>query len=247
MVKNPYEVLGLSQGASQEEIKKAYRKKTKEYHPDLHPNDPVATQKMAEVNEAYDMLMNPEKYAKYQQQTQSNPGYGQGSYSPGQGQASGGYQGPGRCSSDFSGFDFGDIFGFGFGEESKIPDPQVQTGDSPEIQQAINAIRSQQYQSAINILNRVVSYGRNGRWYYLSALANNGAGNTVMALEQIQKAVQLEPDNNDYRRVLQRFHQTSQTYQQQSRRYTMDPSSMGKCCMGMCLANLLCRFCIYGC
>lgn len=63
MVDNPYKVLGLSEGASEEEIKKAYRQKAKECHPDLHPNDPHAQEKMNEVNEAYDMLTNPEKYA----------------------------------------------------------------------------------------------------------------------------------------------------------------------------------------
>ena len=63
MIDDPYKVLGISQGASEDEIKKAYRKKAKEFHPDLHPNDPNAEKKMNEVNEAYDMLMNPEKYA----------------------------------------------------------------------------------------------------------------------------------------------------------------------------------------
>ena len=43
MIDDPYKVLGLSPGASQEEIKRAYRQKVKEYHPDLHPNDPSAT------------------------------------------------------------------------------------------------------------------------------------------------------------------------------------------------------------
>ena len=61
MIDDPYKVLGISQGASEDEIKKAYRKKAKEFHPDLHPNDPNADKKMNEVNEAYDMLMNPEK------------------------------------------------------------------------------------------------------------------------------------------------------------------------------------------
>lgn len=57
---DPYKVLGVSPGASQDEIKKAYRKKAKEYHPDLHPDDPEAARKMNEINEAYDMLQNPE-------------------------------------------------------------------------------------------------------------------------------------------------------------------------------------------
>ena len=64
-MKDPYEVLGISSGASSDEIKSAYRKKAKEYHPDLHPDDPSAAEKMNEVNEAYDILSDPEKLAAY--------------------------------------------------------------------------------------------------------------------------------------------------------------------------------------
>lgn len=60
MEKDPYEVLGISPGATKEEIKKAYRKKAKQYHPDLHPGDEQAAEKMNEINIAYDRLSNPE-------------------------------------------------------------------------------------------------------------------------------------------------------------------------------------------
>ena len=59
MVDDPYRVLGVSRDATREEIKKAYRQKAKLYHPDLHPDDPKAAEKMNEINEAYDMLNNP--------------------------------------------------------------------------------------------------------------------------------------------------------------------------------------------
>lgn len=58
MIQNPYEVLGLSYGATEEEVTKAYRKLVKKYHPDLHPGDENAAKKMREINEAYDQIKN---------------------------------------------------------------------------------------------------------------------------------------------------------------------------------------------
>lgn len=55
-VTNPYRILGVSENASEEEIKKAYRELVKKYHPDLHPGDSTAAAKMSEINAAYDML-----------------------------------------------------------------------------------------------------------------------------------------------------------------------------------------------
>ena len=68
MVRSPYEVLGISENATADEIKTAYRKKAKECHPDLHPDDPDAQEKMNEVNAAYDMLSNPDKYQTWKAQ-----------------------------------------------------------------------------------------------------------------------------------------------------------------------------------
>jgi len=69
MVSDPYKVLGVSPNASDEEIKTAYRKLAKKYHPDLNPGDAEAAKKMNEINAAYDQIKNPQP----QQQTYSNP------------------------------------------------------------------------------------------------------------------------------------------------------------------------------
>lgn len=75
MARDPYEVLGIAHGASEDEIKTAYRRLAKKYHPDLNPGDPTAAQKMNEVNQAYDQLKNPQAY-----QQQASPSYGGQSY-----------------------------------------------------------------------------------------------------------------------------------------------------------------------
>ena len=71
MTRDPYEVLGVSHGASEDEIKQAYRRLAKQYHPDLHPGDAACAKKMNEINEAYDLLKNPQAYQAYRQQQQS--------------------------------------------------------------------------------------------------------------------------------------------------------------------------------
>ena len=102
-----YEVLEIQKGASDEEIKKAYRKLAKKYHPDLNPGDKTAEEKMKEVNAAYEVLSDKEKRSRYDQFGWAgiDPNYGAGGAS-----GFGGFGG-------FGGVDLGDIFGsmFGFG------------------------------------------------------------------------------------------------------------------------------------
>jgi DnaJ-class molecular chaperone len=71
MERDPYQVLGVQRGASEDDIKQAYRRLAKQYHPDLHPGDQNAARKMNEINEAYDALKSPQAYTAYQQQQQA--------------------------------------------------------------------------------------------------------------------------------------------------------------------------------
>ncbi len=82
MMTDPYKVLGVNPGASEEEIKKAYRTLAKKYHPDLHPNDEAASAKMNEINAAYDILSKPHSadYKRRQQQAYGQSAYGQSAY-----------------------------------------------------------------------------------------------------------------------------------------------------------------------
>lgn len=106
-----YEVLGVQKGASDDEIKKAYRKTAKKYHPDLHPDDKEAEEKFKECNEAYEVLSDPQKKARYDQFGFAgvNPNYGAG-----QGGAGGyGFDGDIDLGDIFSSFFGGGFGGFG--------------------------------------------------------------------------------------------------------------------------------------
>lgn len=212
MISDPYKVLGASPDASDEEIKQAYRKLAKKYHPDLNPGDEAAAKKMQQINAAYDQIKNPEKYQ------QQSSGYG-----------------------SYGGYSQYDPFG-GFGGYQQRSYAETDSGDSYQ-KAAYNYIRFGRYQEALNALGN--SAQRDARWYYLSALAHDGLGNQVTALEHIRRAVSMEPDNPEYLRALDEIEGGGAAYRQQAggfRGFQMhaDP------CTSMCFCYLAQLFCCRG-
>lgn len=121
MAQDLYAVLGVTKTASEDEIKKAYRKMAKQYHPDLHPGDKAAEAKFKEINEAYEVLSDPNKKANYDQFGTVDPMGGGAGYSGFSG-FSGGFNGAGfDFSGGFGGINdiFEEFFGGGSGSQRR--------------------------------------------------------------------------------------------------------------------------------
>lgn len=203
---NPYQVLGVSPGASDEEIKKAYRALSRKYHPDANVNNPnkaAAEEKFKEVQQAYDQIM------KEKQQGGSSYGYN----TSGGGYTSGGYR------------------SYHAGSES------------PQMQAAANYISNRCYAEALNVLNSIPFGERHARWYYFSAIANQGAGNNIIAREHAARAVELEPSNMEYRQYLQHLEFGGTWYSTMGSDYARPYSSAGSWCLSMIFLNMLCNCC----
>ena len=215
MVQDPYKVLGVAPDASDEEIKKAYRDLTKKYHPDLNPGDETAAEKMNDINAAYDAIKNGTAQANpYAQQSYGSSG------SPGYGYAGNAYQQ----------YDWSAWSGWNAWQ-------QAQQTERSEYTAARNFIRNGLYREALNALSGVPVPERDGRWYYLSAVSNMYSGNKIAALEQAKRAASIEPDNEEYQRLVQMLQQGGDFYRGYQQEYR-GGLGFNRLCMTMCLANM---------
>ncbi len=155
---DPYKILGVSEDADEETIKRAYKELVKKYHPDKYINNPLAdlaAEKMKEINKAYDML------------TKNKTSSASGTYS-------GGY--------------YGD-YGGGYSYQNA----------QPTFELVRKLISMGMVVEAINMLNRLP---KTAEWFYLSGIANIRRGWYSRGVEDLKKAVDMDPDNAEYRDTL---------------------------------------------
>lgn len=219
---NPYRVLGVSENASDDEIKKAYRKLSRKYHPDTNINNPdkeAAEEKFKEVQEAYQEIMDIRsgKSSSYKNT------YG------------GNYNGSGNSFNDFN---FGGFGGFGeFNQRRQAS--SYETADEKYLTAACYYISEGLNEEALKILVQIKT--RNARWYFLSAVANLNVGNNIIAERHAEQAVKMAPYNAEYRDLYLKIQQGTAGYRQRSAKYGgMQMSSVPCMC---CMANFLCNLC----
>ncbi len=193
---NPYEVLGIKEGASKDEIKAAYREQVKKYHPDKHQDNPLndlAEEKMQEINEAYDTLME---------------GGGNSSYGN-MGNSNGGSSGPYKRNNP------------AFYEIRKT----IDRGDIGRAEQMLNAADD-----------------RGAEWHFLYGMTYARKGWYDQAIEFIEDACVMDPDNMEYRQNLNRIMNVRSPYTSQSRNmgYGNSDDMCCKCCAAYCAFDMCC-------
>lgn len=209
---DPYQVLGITRGASDEEVKKAYRALSRKYHPDANVNNPYkeqAEEKFKQIQQAYDQIM------REKQQGSSYSDFGDGPFN---GFAGRYYYTNGNTTQD---------------KES----------ESTKLQAAANYIANKYYREALNVLNDIPFAERKGKWYFYSAIANEGCGNKATAIEHIQRAVAFEPSNMQYRQFQQNLQYGGTWYSNMGSGFERPYSGAGSFCLSLLCMELFCGMC----
>lgn len=199
---DPYQILGVSPNATDDEVKQAYRTLSKKYHPDANINNAHQaeyTEKFKQVQNAYKSIMDSRKRGF------TNQNYG------------------GRESQSQSAYNYN-------GNE------QAAFNDAGAY------IQAGRYQEALNVLEQIKT--RNSVWFYYSALAMNGIGNNVTALDYARTAAQMEPGNIQYIFLVQQLQAGQGQYRSTQQSYGSPYAGALNCCYTLVMFNL-CMTCCY--
>jgi len=216
---DPYEVLGLSRGATDEEIKAAYRELVKKYHPDKYINNPLADlaeEKLREINEAYDMLMKPTTTTTSSYHGSS---YGGSSYS-----GSSSTYGTGQYYENAT-------YGAGY-------DTHYSESGSRDYYEIRSAIDSNQFGRAQQLL--AAKQNRTAEWYFLSGVLNYKIGYFDTAMQQVKRAMSMAPQNAEYQDAYRKMSGTGAIYKTTSYNRGYSSPSCVDCAMCYCLGNTFC-------
>ena len=185
---DPYQVLGIASSATDDEVKAAYRKLAKKYHPDHNNGSAEAEKKMMQVNDAYAQIMDMRKNGG-SSSSYSSGGYGGGAYGP-----FGGYQG-------------------GYGNYSSYGGNSSYSGA-----QRFAIVRQYlalgRYYEALQLLQQMNEHS--AEWYYLSARARHGMGDDISALNFAHQAANMDPGNREYTDFVNDLNAGGDMYRQQS-------------------------------
>lgn len=257
---DPYQVLGVDRSASDEEIKKAYRKLSRKYHPDANINNPnkaQAEEKFKEVQQAYEQIMKEREQGSSGSTGYGSSGYG-GGYRSSQGRSNDGtgydgdnqntyggtYENPFGGFGGFGGFGSFGGSGFGFGGQPfyHANENAYSGDDAVHMRAAANYLNNQAYEEALNTLNTVRD--RTAEWYYFCSVAHSGLGNNVNALNYARQAASMDPDNIEYQNLIHRLENGGQWYQNTSESYGGHPAaSLNNICCYICMLELCCTSC----
>ncbi len=196
---NPYEILGLKPGASQDEIKTAYRTLIKKYHPDKYADNPLqdlAQQKIREINEAYDML------------TKNNNSGSSNSYSY-------------AYSSQNNSSNYSD------------------NSTAAQFNSIRSMINNRNYAAAESVLNGMSE--RPAEWYYLSGVVMLNKGWFDSAYENVSRAIQMNPNNLEYQRTLNKMSNRTRQYSAPYRRSNRNSDDMCDLCFKLWCLDSICE------
>lgn len=254
-MRDPYSVLGVNPGASDEEIKKAYRKLSRMYHPDANINNPnkaQAEEKFKEVQVAYETIIEEKAngprtqsssygQSSYGQSSYGGNTYGQSSYG-GSSYSNSSYSNSSYRSSQSSSSYRSNSYYYGPFDNNIDPLPT----DPPEIKAAITFLKSDLSSEAIRVLENMDTRRRNARWYFVRAHAHKELGNVFKARDDAFTAVELEPNNAEYSDYFERLKREDYSYRNTSRGYRRSRGCSPSCCTVLICTEVLCDICWLG-